>query len=55
MSHVAGSPGALIVVNCHYYVLLMALNGTVFPSNGFILFFWHKSLFTNTTMFSEQS
>lgn len=45
MSDVAGSTLALIVINCHYYVLLMAPNGTMFLSNGFILFFWHKSLF----------
>lgn len=51
-SDVAGSTLALIVINCHYYVLLKAPNGTMFLSNGFMLFFWHKSLFTNTTMFS---
>lgn len=54
MSDVAGSTRALIVVNCHYYVLLRASNGTLFLSNGFTLFFWHKSLFTNTTMSSQQ-
>lgn len=45
----------LIVINCYYYVLLMAPNGTLFLSNGFIFFFWHTSLFTNIIMFSYQN
>lgn len=55
MSDMAGNMLALIVINCHYYVLLMTPNGTILPGNGFILFFWHKSLFTNTRMFSYQN
>ena len=45
----------LIVINCHYYVLLMAPNGTIFLSKGFRLFFWHKNPFARTTMFSHQN